>query len=60
MKYLLLAMLAASVSACSVNVIVAPGATLATDSFNVREDIHTAQQYNEQADIIPILAELYE
>lgn len=45
---------------CSVNVIVAPHASLGIDSNNSRVGTQTANQYNEQADLIPILAELYE
>ena len=45
---------------CSVNIVVAPGASLGIGSNNSRVGSQTANQYNEQADIIPILAELYE
>ena len=57
---LVTAALLSALGGCSVNVIVAPGASLGIDSNNSRVGSQTANQYNEQADIIPILAELYE
>lgn len=52
--------LLSALGGCSVNVIVAPGASLGIDSNNARVHSQTAQQYNEQADLIPVLAEMYE
>lgn len=57
---LLTAVALSALGGCSVNVIVAPHASLGIDSNNSRVGAQTANQYNEQADIIPILAELYE
>lgn len=66
MKYLqivglmaIVALFGVTLQGCSVNVIVAPGATLAVDSLNVREEQYSASQYNE-ADLIPVLVEEYE
>ena len=57
---LLPAVLLLGLGGCSVNVIVAPHASLGIDSNNSRVGAQTANQYNEPADIIPILAELYD
>lgn len=59
---LLLLLVLVAVSGCSVNVVVAPHATFAVDSLNERTEAHTATQVNESADadILPILLELYE
>lgn len=57
---LMSALALAALQGCSVNVIVAPHASLGIDSNNSRVGAQTANQYNEQADIIPILAELYD
>lgn len=45
---------------CTFNVTVNNGSTFADGSFNADTASQTANQYNEEADILPILAELYE
>ena len=45
---------------CTVNVVINNDSTFADGSFNADTTSQTANQYNEQADIIPLLAEMYE
>lgn len=49
-----------ALTGCSVNVIVAPGASLGIDSNNSRTRAEVATHYNELVELIPVGAVVYE
>jgi hypothetical protein len=57
---LLPAVLLLGLGGCSVNVIVAPGASLGIDSNNARLHSQTANQYNEVVEIVPVVEDAFE
>lgn len=56
MKALLAAALLLSLQACSINVIVAPGASVGVNSNNLQDASHTATQYNDSPELVRLLA----
>lgn len=61
LRTLMLSLLAlAALQGCSVNVIVAPHASLGIDSNNARVRSQTANQFNEVVEIVPVTGDVLE